>query len=72
MQSFIKSLSSLVFFILFTTSPRRAKLGGVTRGMRSAGTGTPRPSAERRTPPMAYGVLDGAPPVLGVSASPKC
>jgi hypothetical protein len=34
-QSLVKSL------FLFTISPRRAKLGGVIRGMRSAGTPPP-------------------------------
>jgi hypothetical protein len=38
-----------LYFILFTISPRRAKLGGVTRGMRSAGAPPPNPA-------------DGAPP----------
>jgi hypothetical protein len=34
----------VTFLILFTISPRRAKLGGVTRGMRSAGTPPPNPA----------------------------
>jgi hypothetical protein len=38
-----------LYFILFAISPRRAKLGGVARGMRSAGTPPPTPA-------------DGAPP----------
>jgi hypothetical protein len=33
------------FFYLFAISPRRAKLGGMTRGMRSAGTPPPAPAA---------------------------
>jgi hypothetical protein len=33
------------FFKLFAISPRRAELGGVTRGMRSAGTLLPTPAA---------------------------
>jgi hypothetical protein len=38
-------LFSLSFCVLVTISPRRAKLGGFPRGMRSAGTPPPAPAA---------------------------
>ena len=44
-QSLVKGLSVCVFFINPFISPRRAKLGGVTRGMRSTGTSPPTPAA---------------------------
>jgi hypothetical protein len=44
-QSLVKSLSFLVFFNFITISPRRAKLRGVTRGVRSVGTPPPTPAA---------------------------